>query len=543
MNEQFNLVDQEWIPCTTPSGALAFFGISETLVRAQEFAEICDESPLVTVAIHRLLLAVLHRIFGPESPEVWADIWKQGAGRFDRVQIESYLKSPRIYPRFDLFDDKYPFYQTRSLPFGEMQRTSGRPKFVKPIWQMAHELAYSDSMNLFAHFTEDTWEIRPADQAARWLVAFQAFALGGLITTEEGRKAQDGSADAGPLVKSAVALAKGDNLFQTLMLNLIHYSAEDEEPFSFRKDADVPAWEREEETRAIDRKFDGYLDLLTWQCRRVKLIPERDHAGKLLGVSGVVTMKGFQLPDNSRFGKETMVGFVRKEKAKANEDPWPPLGFRSEKSLWRNCHVLFQSQAEKSERPKTLKWIDDLRLKNGQIHLELYGMCSDRAKVFFWRHESWPLPLLYLDNALLVESLKQSLDLAECVASQSLRAAVWAAVADRLTANADQSPDSKRVGSVIDSLGADRYYWSRLELPFREFLVSLAADVEQRETRVRKWFGILREAAIGAFDETVGRLDGGRDLKAVNAGRSVLLARLRQIHDNAFGPDIKGGAA
>src|SRR5207249_4299563 len=135
-----------------------------------------------------------------------------------------------------------------------------------------------------------------AEEAARWLVAFQGFALGGLITTEEGRKTQDGSADAGQLVKSAVALAKGDTLFQTLMLNLVHYSADDEEPFPFKERADKPAWERDDETRADDRRYDGYLDLLTWQCRRVKLVPERDHEGKLLGVSGVVTMKGFQLP-------------------------------------------------------------------------------------------------------------------------------------------------------------------------------------------------------------------------------------------------------
>ena len=77
-----------------------------------------------------------------------------------------------------------------------------------------HELAYSDSMNLFAHFRENDWETRPEAEAARWLVTFHSFALGGLITTEEGKKKQDGSADAGQLVKSAVVLAKGENLFQ-----------------------------------------------------------------------------------------------------------------------------------------------------------------------------------------------------------------------------------------------------------------------------------------------------------------------------------------
>ena len=49
-------------------------------------------------------------------------------------------------------------------------------------------------------------------------------------------------------MKSAVVLAKGDNLFQTLVLNLVHYSAEDGEPFRFKASADQPAWERDTPT-------------------------------------------------------------------------------------------------------------------------------------------------------------------------------------------------------------------------------------------------------------------------------------------------------
>src|SRR5262249_1174695 len=139
----------------------------------------------------------------------------------------------------------------------------------------------------------------------------------------------EGSADAGQLVKSAVVIAKGDNLFQTLMLNLVHYSADDEMPFAFKAKADRPAWERDDEPRPVDRRYDGYLDLLTWQSRRVKLVAERDTEGNLLGVSGVVAMKGFQLPDGYwRYHYETMVGYIRAENAKGKQDPWPPLGFR-----------------------------------------------------------------------------------------------------------------------------------------------------------------------------------------------------------------------
>src|SRR5581483_6555880 len=362
MSSTFNLVDAEWIPCVRADGTIKHEGILPALAGAAGYVEIRDASPLVTVALHRMLLAVLHRVFGPQSPDAWAALWQNGGGFFDEAKLKAYLKSPSVYSRFDLFDEKHPFYQTASLPRGTLDNKTGRYKFVKPVWQMAHELAYSDSMNLFAHFTEDNWETRPADEAARWLVAFQAFALGGLITTEEGRKSQDGSADAGHLVKSGVVLVKGENLFQTLLLNLVHYSANNEAPFAFNENADRPAWERDDETKAVDRSYDGYLDLLTWQSRRVKLVAERDPKGDLLGISGVVTMKGFQLPDGYwRFNYETMVGFNRSRDAKGRQDPWPPLGFRAGKDIWRDSHALFQTVADGSQRPRNISWLSELR--------------------------------------------------------------------------------------------------------------------------------------------------------------------------------------
>ena len=458
MKETFNLVDQPWIPCITATGALKQCGLLETLSRANELKEIRDPSPLVTISLHRLLLAVLHRIFGPESPEVWARLWQDGNGNFEAARLETYLKKPEIFSRFDLFDDKHPFYQTASLPLGETDKTTGRliidketgrPKYVKPICRMAHELAYSDSMNLFAHFTDSDWETRPAGEAARWLVAFQSFAHSNLVTFEEGRT-QDKSADAAPLVKSAIVLAKGESLFQTFMLNLVHYSADDEVPFTFKASKDKPAWERDDTVQADDRRYDGYLDLLTWQSRRVRLVPEQNGENALLKVSGVVMMKGWQLPGFDRYGRETMVGFLKFEKAQKGQDPWPPLGFRFGKALWRDSHALFQSVSEKSERPKVLSWIDDLRqeglLDRKQVLLNVFGISSNTAKIFFWRHESLPLPLDYLKkDASLLESLNHVLELAEEV-GKVLVAAVWLAAATTLKPGKDERKLGKKSG-------------------------------------------------------------------------------------------------
>ena len=74
----FNLLDEPWIPCVfLGSGALQELGLRDTLVRAHEIRAIVDPSPLVTVALHRLLLAVLHRVFGPLNAAAWARLWEQ----------------------------------------------------------------------------------------------------------------------------------------------------------------------------------------------------------------------------------------------------------------------------------------------------------------------------------------------------------------------------------------------------------------------------------------------------------------------------------
>jgi CRISPR system Cascade subunit CasA len=540
MSSTINLVEEAWIPCIAPDGAIKHEGILRTLAGAAHYAEIRDASPLVTVALHRMLLAVLHRVFGPESPEAWADLWQNGQGSFDAMKLETYLKNPAIYLRFDLFDDKHPFYQTASLPRGELDEKTGREKFVKPVWQMAHELAYSDNISLFSHFTENDWETRPAEESARWLVAFQSFALGGLITTEEGKKAQDGSADAGQLVKSAVVLAKGDNLFQTLMLNLVHYSSVDESPFAFKKQADRPAWERDDETKPEDRQYGGYLDLLTWQSRRVKLVAERDREANLLGVSGVVTMKGFQLPDDYwRYHYETMVGFVRAKDAKGKQDPWPPLGFRVGKALWRDSHALFQTVAESCQRPRILSWVDDLRqfghLTRKQIQLDVAGMSANQAKIFLWRHEPLPLPLGFLHDANLMESLKKAVHLAEQVAD-TLSVAVWRAVATSLKPGKDETRLGKTerdaVKRAVQSLGAEDCYWSRLEEPSRRCIQELAnEDDTHRSKVVQHWFtDTLEPSAREAYQRTAGEMEeSSRALRAAVSGEALLRHALDRI--------------
>lgn len=114
MKATFNLIDQGWLPCVTRDGETTRMGLLDALAQAHDFSGVIDSSPLATVALHRLLLAVLHRVFGPESPEAWGELWRDGRGKWDEHRLRDYLCSAEIYSRFDLFDQRHPFYQTAS---------------------------------------------------------------------------------------------------------------------------------------------------------------------------------------------------------------------------------------------------------------------------------------------------------------------------------------------------------------------------------------------------------------------------------------------
>ena len=108
----FNLIENPWIPCIDLQGRSVEYGICDTLLKAHELREICDESPLVTVAIHRLLLAILYRAHeGPCDFRSWRALYQRGS--FDQSKVTGHLNLHRS--RFNLVDDDYPFFQMAKL--------------------------------------------------------------------------------------------------------------------------------------------------------------------------------------------------------------------------------------------------------------------------------------------------------------------------------------------------------------------------------------------------------------------------------------------
>lgn len=520
MTATFNLLDAPWLPVVwADNGREEDVGLRDALLHAHELRELRDDSPLVTAAAYRLIVAVVHRAYAtggraaaPANREEWGAMWQRRA--FNPAPLTAYLD--RCHDGFDLFHPARPFYQSAALTDPDLEKSASN---------LVLELTTAGP-TLFDHTTDGTTVAFTPAQAARALIARQAFAVGGRITFEKGQ-GEHGSADASPLFKGAVLLVQGNTLFETLMLNLHRYSRRDEEPFAGMEADDCPAWERDSETETGDRKIVGYLDLLTWQSRRIRLIPTTDGDGAIT-VRRVVIVKGEQFPggQSERFGKETMLAFRIDPKTKTG-DPNPALSFQPGKALWRDSMTLLQSKEGEGERPKMLEWLNDLvgegyLDRRAVVPLAAYGLGSDQSKIFFWRTEQLPLPLACLDDEKLLYRVQQALELADKINGVLRQTARELA---RYFFVPDPPEDKKAredayrgrkddIAAMVGALAPGRRYWPLLDTAFSRFLVAQADEATtappgESGAAFSAWGEAVRRAAyddkeamLAGFDRT-----------------------------------------
>src|SRR5688572_1146322 len=121
MTLNFNLIDEPWLPSIRLDGMPVELSLWETLREAPRLRELQGETPLVTAALYRPLLAILHRVFGPHRRREWQQLWQ--AGQWDETALEAYFRQWRS--RFDLFEAEHPFYQ--------IAQPVGKPKALNTL--------------------------------------------------------------------------------------------------------------------------------------------------------------------------------------------------------------------------------------------------------------------------------------------------------------------------------------------------------------------------------------------------------------------------
>lgn len=525
----FNLVDEAWLPCLRSDGEAITLNLVEVLTQAHQLQALAGDSPPQVAALHRFLLAILHRLFGPADYDEWADLWQ--AEQFDADRIKAYLD--RWRPRFDLFDPDRPFYQSSTL-YLESRWVSVR-RFV-------HEL--ESAYLLFNHSRREVKKDLTPEEAARALIAAQNFGLCGTSgaffpkKTPRERKKQAYFVD-GIIARGITFLIQGDSLFETLMLNLIQYP---DEQIVVHHEGDAPSWEQDDPSSPERLPLLGYLDYLTWQNRRILFRPGIDANNNI--IVREMRWEPANRPESSPL--DPMQHHFKNKK-----EGYRLLYFNEGRGLWRDSAALFSlhhtdETVPLNEPPATFHWLKELTSpevgyldKHRSYRCLALGMSSVSGinTVNFYRQESMPLPLDYFQDPQLVNGLQDALDRAEEVfkslnfAVQIVGMYLQVQISDvkteiktwrKLNRN-----DKDAIKDWVAHTGVERHYWAALEIPFQSFIVDLAQD---RDPALWSWLERLRSAALASFDRAAQHAgNDGRSFKAVVRGKGYLNYRLDEL--------------
>ena len=510
MTYSFNLIDQPWIPCTMPDGSHVELSLQDTLLQAHEIREIFDQSPLVTAALHRLLLAILHRNFGPVSRSEWRTLWH--ARQFDSARLINYFS--KWYRRFDLFDDERPFYQD-----GGIKTEKGKIKEAE-INELIPELARANNRTLFDHTTDSTSPALSPPEAARVLVMTQMYRLAG------GKLVGNQYSYDAPIAREVCFLVKGSTLFETLLLNMVRYHGDDPVPIV---GGDLPAWEQEQPNTSA--RPHGYTDYLTWQTLKLRLVPSQTaHEGSEVRRVRIGVGRKFDNKQEEAPFFDPGCSYTKNPKAKPDQDPWRATRYEQGRALWRDSASLFRFIENDGRKPiSALKWASGL-IGDGVLdvsmpyQLEAYGQCAKQRDILFWRLEHLPLPAQYLTDKDLVEALEIALKNTEQIA-EHLRWVMKKFARCVLYPSLDEKENLKKaqkgeVNRFVDHLRATEAYWSALEVPFLNFMRRLPDDPD---TVLEDWNKRIQQGAHQAFNEATNDLDqSARVLRAIAEGQSHL---------------------
>ncbi|MFD0883260.1 type I-E CRISPR-associated protein Cse1/CasA [Streptosporangium algeriense] len=504
----FDLLTQPWIPVVGEDGETRQLGLRDVILSAHTIRRITAETPTMTAALHRLLLAFFHRVYGPESEAAWRELWT--AEQLPTETLDTYLHQDK----FDLFHPEMPFMQCAKL-------ASLAPATAA---KLVPYRAVGNNVTLFDHTTAVDRVALSPQEAARWLVTVQAFDPGGMKTPYE----KDKSSERAPCNHFGVVVVEGENLKETLLLNALVYRPDHEKPMMTAHD-DRPVWEEETgpSPRPDKRTARGWTDLLTWPSRRVLL--SATGSGEETLVDGVVITPGTRL-DASLVDEEWMAAFRRPRDAKGRfkkDASMLPVRLHPLRGVWRHSVELLLTdvweEGKNRRRPAALGQIAELAERrliplDAVYTLRVFGQRLDaKASVIeAWMEEQVPapVPLLRAKDENLGAIIGHAIALADDAGSalRSFQAEYRKDFRDATT------PD------------IDHQYWPRLSRPFGAFLVALGdarANGHSELPAIQAWARQVKRLAATVADRWVaGSPARGRAMVALGKHHGVFHSRL-----------------
>ena len=382
----YNLWHEPWLDVETISGDIKRINLEKLLLECQFYRAIYHSSPLVTMGLYRLVVAILQDIYRPEKLIDIVNIKKN-----DKFPPEKIIEFGQNFgDRFDLFSKDAPFMQSADLPLTAKNETK-----LKPVSSLLPEIPSGTEVVHFRHTSEKT-EIFCSRCTAFGLIMIPAFATSG------GKGIRPSINGTPPFY----VIPGGNSLFEILAHSLL--IPEYQNPFTINIKEDKAFWRRKKPVTIMqdEPQFEvGYLHSLTFPTRRVRLHPVYQEGTCTacgdpikIGVKTIVFEMGECRPKDAPFWQDPFVAY-QKKKDKAPVPIRPKEGI----VIWREYVALFLGTGKQNEdstkiRPRIMDQLSRLmdeinETSSDSIILRVIGMRTNmNAKIFEWIDAGFEVP-------------------------------------------------------------------------------------------------------------------------------------------------------
>jgi len=524
MMGRYNLLDEKWIEVISlADGNQTEVSLLEVFSDAANIKCLAGEMKTQNFALLRFLIAIIQTVFSRldcsgepysyirldqrlaqigeveeddredyayELRDNWKKIWE--LRHFPDI-ICIYLEKWRDH--FNLYDDKYPFYQ---LTEEEMHHI--KPDIIKPNFCGKNlNRLISESGNktaLFSPLEEDCKDIMTSGELSRWLIMLQGYM--GLQDKAE-FKGENQKASRGWLYDIGGLYLRGDNLFETLMMNYI--PVHPEERYQCRPER--PCWEitgLDNVSRLRNGEpIDNLSQLYTNWSRAVSMDMNR-------GEDAPVALKVVKLPKilhEDNFLEPMTVW-------KKNKDGhYIPMMHSPDKAMWRSFGLItLRSDGKDQHQPAITGHLDDIR-----------GVCGSRwisICAVSMRDDGKPASQCLADeiidelsaNDLVIADTSDRgwiVRISDTVQITKEVAYIYQRFLENVSKIRGQDPKGKgqakaKAKKFIDS-ESERFY-QKLNEPFYGWLAGIHPE-DAKNDKVAEWYSTLERLALQQADSIV----------------------------------------
>lgn len=528
--QQFNLVTQPWIKVIDNNSYEQTVSLIELFQNTANYRQLVGEMRTQDLAVLRFLLAVLTTVYSrydaDGNPYEWLDVdkdtminspndmaniddlidtWDQlyENGKFSQIVLD-YLE---LYAdKFDLLSEEYPFYQVTKEQYDSLvpiSKAVAKGKGTVAVKQMNRTI--SESNNSRAIFSPTTGQGKnriSLDELARWLITYQNFTG---VTDKTKVNAKDKfSISKGWLYSINPVIAEGQNLFETLMLNLVLGDVNLEDTYHNQH----PVWEYDNIENYIDARArnilpDNRAELYTIWSRVLHI--EWDTNGQPTIFSA--GLPSFEIIDNNLEPNTTWK--QTKKKAEIVRRPESQYLGSLNKAMWRSFgHYVRTSTDEEQESrdtkppiPGIVLWLNRLKdedyiPENKLIELDNIAMVSD-GNATSQSPAAEVIDSMRLEAGVLFDSNEDKRmywpDRIEDVIELTQQVGDYYYL---FAKNIGEMRNLSDPASFAAKLSAQ--FYERLNEPFNDWLASLRNN-QERDHRVNEWketvLHIARDAA------------------------------------------------